>query len=142
MVFGTGRGKRWYDEGRIFGYSENPEMAQGIILGSVDRCKEAMDEALAKVNLTTKDVNFYAGHQGGPWLRRVTQEFAGMTNAKTIDTYKSLGNLGAANIPMILAVAKRENLLRDGDVVTTFTAGTGHLYSTMVMKWHDPNKPS
>lgn len=136
MVFGI-PGKRWYEEGRVICYSENRDMAQGMILGSVDRCKEVIDEALAKVGLTAKDVAFYAGHQGGPWLRRVTQQFAGMSNASFVDTYKSFGNLGAANIPMILSIAKREKLLKDGDLVASFSAGTGQTYSAMVLRWAD-----
>lgn len=134
MVFGI-PGKRWYDEGRVVCYSADKAMAQAIILGSVDRCKEVITEALNKVGLQPADVDFYAGHQGGPWLRRVTQEFTEMHRARYLDTFQAFGNLGAANIPLILSIASREGLLRDGDVVATFSAGTGQTYSSLVMRW-------
>lgn len=134
MVLGVPK-KRWYDEGRIVGYSEDRSMAQAIILGAVDRCKEVVTESLDKIGLTPGDVDFYAGHQGGPWLRRVTQEFTGMHRARHLDTFKSVGNLGAANVPLILSMASKEGLLRDGDLVATFTAGTGQTYSSMALRW-------
>src|SRR5262249_52979969 len=87
MVLGSPK-KRWYDEGRIIGYSEDKAMAQSIILGAVDRCKDVVTDALDKVDLKPNDVDFYAGHQGGPWLRRVTQEFTGMHRARSLDTFK------------------------------------------------------
>lgn len=134
MVCGV-PGKRWYDEGRIIGYAEDKRMAQAIILRAVDHAKSVTGDALAKAGLTPNDVDFYAGHQGGPWMRRVTQEFSGMHRARSLDTFKAFGNLGAANIPLILSLAAHEGTLRDGDVVATFSAGTGMTYSSVVMRW-------
>lgn len=134
MVFGV-PGKRWYDDGPVVCYSADKPMAQAIILGSVDRCKEVVTEALEKVGLTPGDVDFYAGHQGGPWLRRVTQSFTGMHRAKHLDTFKTFGNLGSANVPLMLSMASREGILRDGDVVSTFSAGTGQTYSSVALRW-------
>jgi len=110
-------------------------MAQAIIVGSVDRCKEVVTDALAQVNLAPHDVDFYSGHQGGPWLRAVTQEFTGMDRARSLDTFRSFGNLGSVNIPLIWSMAQSEGLLRDGDLVASFSAGNGQTYSSMVLKW-------
>jgi 3-oxoacyl-[acyl-carrier-protein] synthase-3 len=134
MVFGI-PGARWYDEGRVICYSEDKAAAQAVILGAVDRCKDVITDALAQISLEPKDVDFYAGHQGGPWLRPVTQEFTGMDNARTLDTFERFGNLGAANIPLILAMAEREKLLHDGDLVATFSAGSGQTYAGVALRW-------
>jgi 3-oxoacyl-[acyl-carrier-protein] synthase-3 len=134
MVFGV-PGKRWYDDGRVVCYLEDRAMAQAIILGSVDRCRDVVTEALAKIGKKPSDVDFYAGHQGGPWLRRVTQKFTGMDNARYLDTFKTFGNLGAANIPLMLSMASKEGLLHDGDLVASFSAGTGQIYSSIVLRW-------
>jgi 3-oxoacyl-[acyl-carrier-protein] synthase-3 len=134
MVFGV-PGKRWYDEGKTVCYSEDKAMAQTIIVGSVDRCKRVITDALAQIGKTPHDVDFYAGHQGGPWLRRVTQAFTGMDRARHVDTFDAFGNLGAVNIPLILSIGAREGTLRDGDLVATFSAGTGQTYSSIVMRW-------
>jgi len=134
MVFGI-PGARWYDEGRVICYSADKPAAQAVILGAVDRCKEVVTDALAQAGYQPSDVDFYAGHQGGPWLRPVTQEFTGMTNACYVDTFTQFGNLGAANIPLILALAEREHLLSDGDLVATFTAGGGQTYAGVALRW-------
>jgi 3-oxoacyl-[acyl-carrier-protein] synthase-3 len=128
-------GRRWYEDGRVVAYSEDKAAAQSVILGSVDRCKYVVTSALAQVRLTSMDVDFYAGHQGGPWLRRVTQEFTGMERARFVDTFAKFGNLGAANIPLILSIAEREGLLHTGDLVATFSAGSGQTYASVALRW-------
>jgi 3-oxoacyl-[acyl-carrier-protein] synthase-3 len=128
-------GKRWYEDGRVVAYSEDRAAAQGVILGAVDRCKQVVTDALLKAGCTPHDVDFYAGHQGGPWLRRVTQEFTGMDRANWIDTFARFGNLGAANIPFILSLAEREGMLHDGDLVATFSAGSGQTYGSVALRW-------
>jgi 3-oxoacyl-[acyl-carrier-protein] synthase-3 len=134
LIFGV-PGKRWYDEGRTVCYSENRDMAQSIILGAVDRSKEIVTEALARAGATPADVDFYAGHQGGPWLREVTQQFCGMHRARFVDTYTRFGNLNSTNGPLMLSIAVNEGLLHEGDLVATFSAGTGQVWSSAVIRW-------
>jgi 3-oxoacyl-[acyl-carrier-protein] synthase-3 len=134
MVIGV-PGKRWYEEGRTIGYSEDPPMAQAIILGSIDRSREVIPAALAKAGFTPDDVDFYACHQGVPWLRRITQEFVGMKRARFVDTFASFGSLSGANIGLVMSFGQREGLLRDGDLVAVFSGGTGETYSSVIMRW-------
>ena len=134
MVLGV-PGKRWYDDGRTIGYSADPPMAQAIILGSIDRSREVIPAALKKAGVTAEDVDFYACHQGVPWLRSITQQFVGMERARWVDTFASFGSLSAANIGLVLSLGQRERMLRDGDLVAMFSGGTGETYSALVMRW-------
>jgi 3-oxoacyl-[acyl-carrier-protein] synthase III len=134
VVFGV-PGKRWYEDGRVVCYSEDPAMAQAIILGSVDRAKDVIEDVLTQAGLTPEDVDFYACHQGVPWLRQVTQDFVGMTRARWVDTYTTFASLSAANIPLLMSIASREGTLRDGDRVTVFSGGTGETYAGVLLRW-------
>ena len=110
-------------------------MAQAIILGSVDRAQQIIPEALGKAGFTPADVDFYACHQGVPWLREVTQEYCGLDRARWVDTYASFASLSAANIPLVMSIGQREGLLRNGDLVAVFSGGTGETWASVVLRW-------
>jgi 3-oxoacyl-[acyl-carrier-protein] synthase-3 len=134
MVFGV-PGKRWYEEGRTVCYAEDPEVAQVVILGAIDRARQVIPETLEKVGLRPSDVDFYGCHQGVPWLRPQTQEACGMDRARTVDTYTSFASVGAANLPLVMSVATREGLLREGDLVVLFSGGSGETWSSVALRW-------
>ena len=127
--------KRWHDEGRNVFYVESPELGRGLILSVADHAKDVIEEALAEAGKTKADVDFYACHQGTAWVREVTQEVAQLDSARTLDTFAWSGSLMGANLPLVLATAEREGMLRDGDVVTTFSGGLGETWSSLVIRW-------
>jgi 3-oxoacyl-[acyl-carrier-protein] synthase-3 len=70
-----------------------------------------------------------------PWFRPVTQQFAGLDHAKSVDTFQSTGSLSAANIPFGLYVAEREGRLRHGDAAVFFAGGSGETWSSVALRW-------
>ncbi len=128
-------GKRWYDDGRVTGYAEDPILARDLILGAADRSKQVIPEVLADAGLQPESVDFYACHQGTPWLRRVTQEYCGLTKARFMDTYPMFGSMSAVNIPLVLLAGRTDHQLRDGDLVAMFAGGTGETWSSVLMRW-------
>ena len=58
-----------------------------------------------------------------------------MNRAATIDTFAPFASLGAANLPLVLAIADRERLLCDGQAVSMFSAGAGETCSSVVLRW-------
>ncbi len=128
-------GKRWYDEGRNVFYANNLDLARKQIVVVADHGRQVVREALDDAGLGLDAVDFYAPHQGTAWLRAVTQEFIGLTHARYTDTFPFAASLSAANIPLVLATAQRENQLRKGDVVAMFGGGAGETWSSVVMRW-------
>ncbi|MHB8872188.1 MAG: 3-oxoacyl-ACP synthase III family protein [Myxococcaceae bacterium] len=128
-------GKEWFDEGRPVLHVEDRAAAHRMFLGAADFGKEVLDACLAEAGLSPADVGFFASHQGTSWFRGVVQEYAGLTNAKSVDTYPWAGSLTGCNIPLVLHVAQREGLLRDGEVVAMYSGGTGIIYSGLLLRW-------
>ena len=128
-------GKRWYDEGRNVFYVENAELGRGLILTVADHAKEAIEEALADAGMTKADVDFYACHQGTAWIRQITQEFAQLGGVRTLDTFPWAASLMGANLPLVFATAEREGMLRQGDLVATFSGGLGETWSSLIIRW-------
>ncbi|MCA9621046.1 MAG: hypothetical protein KC731_18615 [Myxococcales bacterium] len=124
-----------FDEGRIVFHAERPECARGMLDSIADNAKDAIAAALRDADLLPEAVDFYACHQGFPWLRRVTQRFAGLTNARSLDTFRLAANAASVNVPLVLAMAEREGMLNNGDVVVTYGGGSGITWSSLVLRW-------
>ncbi len=133
LVAGVPNG-RWYDAapGRLF--LDQAQMA-GVLLQIADVIKESVDAALDRSGLVARDVDFFCMHQGTPWLRRVVEDYAGLTNARSVETFSKTGYLFSSILPAGLYMAERDGVLRRGDTVMLAAGGTGMTNGAMVLEW-------
>jgi len=131
-------GGRWYDPGHVVLHSADPRAARQIFLETADRANEVVSAALAEAGHAPADVDFFAVHQGTPWLRRVTQETIGLVRARSVDTFSTTGYLFGASIPLVLETAQTRGLLARGDLVVMHGGGVGSTYGAIVLRWGDP----
>jgi len=129
---------RWYDGGRIVLHRGDIQAARRGFLDAADRALEVVGGALRDAGCAPGDVNFFAVHQGTPWLRRVTQESLGLTRARWVDTFSTTGYLFGASIPLILETAQQRGMLAADDVVVMYGGGVGATYGATVMRWGAP----
>lgn len=136
LVTGS-RGSRWYKPGieRVYTYVEDPNAGRAMLMRVPEMGRQVVGEALAQAGYRPDQVDFYATHQATAWFRKVTQEFIGLTNARSFDTFKWTGTLSASNIPMMLGMGERQGLLRAGDLVATYTGGSGIVWSSIILRW-------
>ena len=134
-LIGSVPGKAWYAEGRIVLHSADPASARQVFLQTVDRGKEVVDDVLARAGRRAADVDFFAVHQGTPWLRQVAQEYLGLGAAKSLDTFPSTGYLFAVSIPLVLQLAQQRGLLEPDHLLVLFGGGTGMTYGATIMRW-------
>lgn len=127
-------GKHWTED-RCYAYPEDKEANHDMVTRITDRAQQVVGEALKDAKLDPKDVNFYACHQPFKWLRPASQAGIGMDNAKFVDHFHYTGTVSAVNLPLQLAVAEKEGLLKPGDVVACFQGGTGMTWSGMTLRW-------
>jgi 3-oxoacyl-[acyl-carrier-protein] synthase-3 len=128
-------GKEWYEEGRIVGYLRDKRLAREMVFTTADLSRQVVDEAMASAGIERAQVAFYASHQSSHWLRPVTQRFNGLGHAHSVDTFSWAASLSAANIPLQLAVASRDGMLKSGDIVVMFAQGSGTTSAGMVARW-------
>jgi len=134
LVLGV-EGKKWFEDGLITMHTADGVATKRMLFSLVDWAKHSLDEALAMAQLRPTDVDFYCSHQATVWLRRVTQDYVGMKNARFIDTFPWTGSLVASNSPLQLALGEREGMLRPDHVVAVFGGGTGVTRSGMILRW-------
>ncbi|HVE83597.1 MAG TPA: 3-oxoacyl-[acyl-carrier-protein] synthase III C-terminal domain-containing protein [Myxococcales bacterium] len=128
-------GTTWYRGDHIEVYSEDPAAARRMLLSVSDLGRQVVDEALAEAGLQREDVRFFATHQAAPWVRQVTQQTCGLSNARSVDTFSWTASLGPCNPPLMLAIGEREGLLQGGDLVAVYTGGGGITWSGVIMRW-------
>ena len=127
-------GGRWYD-GRSLLSSADPASAQRVFLDTVDQSQEVITSVLANAGVAVEQVDFFAVHQGTPWLRRLVQEHAGLTAARSIDLFERTAYVFAASIPLVLAAAVADGALRAGDQVIALGGGTGMTCGATALRW-------
>jgi 3-oxoacyl-[acyl-carrier-protein] synthase-3 len=133
----TIQGGKWFEEGRTWLMLDDPETARAIVYGSADSLRNVSLEALQKAEIQPTDVDFYGAHPATPFAVRTSKEYIGLDRAVTVDTFPFAGNLGASNIPLVLATGEREGLLKAGQHVLLAGGGAGGSWSSIVMRWGD-----
>jgi len=131
-------GGRWFDEGRAVLHSADPSGARQVFLKTIDFAIDVVGHALREAHLAPAEIDFFAVHQGTPWLRPVAQDMLGLANARSLDTFETTGYLFAASIPLVLETAQRRGLVARGDRVVMYGGGVGATYGAIVVRWGDP----
>ncbi len=128
-------GRHWWEEGRVVATPLDKEAARRMMPVAPDAARRLLSSALQHVGAEVDDVNFFACHQPTVWFRRVVQDHAGLTRARSLDTYPEAGTVSAANIPLVLHRARAQGLLEDGDLVAVFQSGTGATHAASLIRW-------
>lgn len=128
-------GGSWYDAGRPVLYNADPAADRRVFLETLDRIEDAVTAVLGAAGMAVGDVDFFAPHQGTPWLRRLAQDHVGLGAARSIDTFAHTAYLFAASIPLSLARAEAAGTLRPDDIVLLFGGGTGMTYGATLLRW-------
>lgn len=134
-LIATVPGGRWYDEGRVTIHIGDPAQMREVFLQTADACKTSVDATLARAGHTPADVDVLCMYQGTPWLRRVVQDYAGLSRARSIETFARTGYICSALVPAGLYFALAEGQLRDDDLVVATGGGTGMTYGATAMRW-------
>jgi 3-oxoacyl-[acyl-carrier-protein] synthase-3 len=127
-------GKRWYDD-RPRVYVPDLDRLRKQFMDIPDQAKGVLDSALGQAGVTANDIEFFACHQATPWLSKVVHETAGLTNARYLDTFRQTTSINGANVPFILDVARREGVLRKGQLVALFSGAAGVTVTGALVRW-------
>lgn len=128
-------GKRWHDDGAFRIYPEDHEAARRSFLSIAAFAEEVTAEVFRESGHTAADVDFYAPHQPTSWFRDVTKAYLGLSEARSVETFRWAGSVFGANIPLGIETGVREGALRKGDLVLMHAGGVGLTYSSMLMRW-------
>jgi 3-oxoacyl-[acyl-carrier-protein] synthase-3 len=132
---GNTSGPWWRGDHRPLLHTPPPELVRRQLTRSALATAELTGRALADAALAPQDISFFASSQPAPWFRRVTQALAGVPSARACDSYPTTGDLGPANVPLLLAEGERRGLLNDGDLLLTYASDEGVSAHAAVLRW-------
>lgn len=125
----------WWRGEPIWLYVRDRDQSRKMLMVIADLAKSAVDGALADAGLPHDAVDFYATHQSTAWFRKATQQYIGLANARSFDSFAWTGSLSGSNIPFMMGMAEREGQLREGDLVAMYTGGSGVVWSGLALRW-------
>jgi len=102
---------------------------------AVNRLAEVTREVVAEAGLTLDDIDVFAYHQAN---QRITKSLAlrlELDPAKVVDCIAEQGNTSAATLPLALAAAEADGLLRDGSRVLLAAFGAGFTWGGALVEW-------
>jgi 3-oxoacyl-[acyl-carrier-protein] synthase-3 len=101
-------------------------------------CREACQGALAAAGLTLRDVSLYVGNQSLGWFVDACRRGLGLEASQAFDTFKEVGGIGAVAVPFNLERAWTAGRVKDGDIVLTYSPGSGFTRAAAVYRWITP----
>lgn len=128
-------GGAWYEDGRAVLHVADARQNHAVFLESVDTFRRSLGAVLDASGHAASDVDFLCVHQGAPWMRAIVQDYAGMTRARSVETFTKVGYVFACTLPVALASAQEQGLLTAGDLVALVAGGPGATYGAMIIRW-------
>ena len=102
---------------------------------AVEKLAQSTIDVIGRAGVTIADIDRVVPHQANVRIIGRTAEKLGVPMEKVVVTVADHGNTSAASIPLAMSVAKRQGLLREGDLVVTEAIGGGLAWGAVVLRW-------
>jgi 3-oxoacyl-[acyl-carrier-protein] synthase-3 len=102
---------------------------------AVRRLAEGTIAACEAAGVAIADVDLFVFHQANSRILHSLAERLELPPAKVLDYIAEVGNTSAASVPLALAEARREGILRRGMRVVLCAAGSGFTWGATVVEW-------
>ena len=102
---------------------------------AVEKLAETADAALAKVGLTSDDIDWVVPHQANIRIITATAKKLGVEMDRVIVTVQDHGNTSAASIPLALSVGVENGQIKPGDLIVSEAIGGGLAWGAVVLRW-------
>ncbi len=101
---------------------------------AVTNLASVMGEVLAKVGLSTTDIDWVVPHQANARILDATARKLGLPPEKVIVTVDQHANTSAASVPLALDVAVRDGRIKPGNLVVLEAMGGGFTWGASVVR--------
>jgi 3-oxoacyl-[acyl-carrier-protein] synthase-3 len=95
----------------------------------------SVKEVTAAAGISLDDVDLVVAHQANGRIVDAVAQRLGVPSEKVFTNISRHGNTSAASIPIALAEAQGEGVLRDGDLVVLTAFGAGFMWGAGIVRW-------
>ena len=98
----------------------------------------AMEEALAKANLTAHDIDLFIPHQANLRIIEAASKRLDLPSEKVFVNIERYGNTSAAAVPIALCEALEQGRIRPGSKLGMVAFGAGLTWGALALEWTAP----
>lgn len=118
-------------EGRMY-----PQMnGRQVFKHATTRFPEVIHEVLSKAGKRLEDVALVIPHQANKRISDAVASRLGLPQEKVFQNIQRYGNTTAASVPIALAEARDQGLIKRGDLVVLAAFGAGFAWGAVALKW-------
>jgi 3-oxoacyl-[acyl-carrier-protein] synthase-3 len=123
--------KEMLEDGSAFPYMDG----QAVFKKAVVKFPEVIQEALAKNNLQSTDIDLLIPHQANLRIAQFVQKTLGLGDDQVFNNIQKYGNTTAASVPIALCEAWEEGKIKDGNLICLAAFGAGFTWGSALIRW-------
>ncbi|NGM64855.1 3-oxoacyl-ACP synthase III family protein [Sphingobacterium sp. SGR-19] len=123
--------KEMLEDGSAFPYMDG----QAVFKKAVVKFPEVIQEALAKNNLQSTNIDLLIPHQANLRIAQFVQKTLGLGDDQVFNNIQKYGNTTAASVPIALCEAWEEGKIKDGDLICLAAFGAGFTWGSALIRW-------
>ena len=102
---------------------------------AVKRFPEVILECLNHNEIDVGEIDLFLPHQANIRINNMVKEKLGLNDSQILNNIHKYGNTTSATIPILLAEAYENNLIKEGDMVLMAAFGSGFTWGASLIKW-------
>ena len=102
---------------------------------AVKRFPEVIIECLNHNKVDIKDINLFLPHQANIRINNMVKEKLGLNDNQILNNIHKYGNTTSATIPILLAEAYQDDMIKKDDFILMAAFGSGFTWGASLIKW-------
>jgi len=102
---------------------------------AVSKMAEVAKKSIKKAGISSEDIKLVIPHQANIRIIEALARFLNVSMEKVFVNIDKIGNCSAGTVPIALAQADEQGLLKEGDLVLLVAFGGGFTWAAGVVKW-------
>jgi len=94
-------------------------------------------KVIEKAGLQPEDVDLFVPHQANTRIIQSAANKLKLPEEKVFVNLPKYGNTSSASVPIALAEAREEGLIKDGDIIVLVAFGAGLTWASTVIEWNE-----
>ena len=108
---------------------------QAVFKFAVRKTEEIARRVMSKNGIDPSEIDLFVCHQANRRIITAAAERLGLPESKVVINLEMYGNTTAGTIPLALADAVRDGLLKKGDLVLLASVGAGFTVGSVLLRW-------
>lgn len=126
------------DDGSIKRYIKTKPQINKVLRDTSSEClKTCVYGACEDANVKFEDIDFFTFNTPTAWYAEFCAKSLGVPYSKTLSTFGDFANVGPVLMPTNLYFAAKQNKIKKGDLVLTYSIGSVSTAGAIVTRWGD-----